>query len=89
MFVIGVANVVEKGDSDVVRFDSEATCCAFDFSSQDQNFLSERQGSWCVGRRRTRDLPAEAMPKADATGTCEQRRRHATGGSNGGEIKNM
>ena len=42
VFVVGVANVIGRSDSNAVKFDSEATSCAFDISSQDSNFLSDR-----------------------------------------------
>ena len=31
VLVVGVADVIERRDSDVVGFDGESTCCAFDF----------------------------------------------------------
>ena len=43
MPVVGVANVIERGDKHVLRFDSDATCCAFDIFSQDSKFLPDRQ----------------------------------------------
>ena len=40
--VVGDADVMERGNSDVVKFDGKTTCCAFDIASQGSNFLSNR-----------------------------------------------